>query len=286
MIDLKEVAKEIREIISEKQKEFQLTFEEDKHKYTMLDVSGVVRDDFPSVSKVMKLFYDEFPAEDVARKLAKGSPYVMHTYLEEWKQSGILSTNMGSIVHYELELETINKFKIDKEVRQPLFECDLDLTMKGDRMIKAGKKFLSLMEERGAVLLDTEIVLGHPELGYTGQPDKVWLMLNKQKTAFGIVITDWKTNKEKNMEVNDYTKPMKKPFEKLPNNALGHYNTQLPFYGKLLLKMLEGTKYENIPLMGGVIVHLTENVEFKEYRIPRDVVDTILKMDMSEYLTK
>ena len=286
MIDLKEVAKEIREIISEKQKEFQLTFEEDKHKYTMLDVSGVVRDDFPSVSKVMKLFYDEFPAEDVARKLAKGSPYAMHTFLEEWKQSGILSTNMGSRVHYELELETINKFKIDKEVRQPLFECDLDLTMKGDRMIKAGKKFLSLMEERGAVLLDTEIVLGHPELGYTGQPDKVWLMLNKQKTGFGIVITDWKTNKEKNMEVNDYTKPMKKPFEKLPNNALGHYNTQLPFYGKLLLKMLEGTKYENIPLMGGVIVHLTENVEFKEYRIPRDVVDTILKMDMSEYLTK
>jgi hypothetical protein len=210
----------------------------------------------------------------------------MHTYLEEWKQSGILSTNMGSRVHYELELETINKFKIDKEVRQPLFECDLDLIMKGDRMIKAGKKFLSLMEERGAVLLDTEIVLGHPELGYTGQPDKVWLMLNKQKTGFGIVITDWKTNKEKNMEVNDYTKPMKKPFEKLPNNALGHYNTQLPFYGKLLLKMLEGTKYENIPLMGGVIVHLTENVEFKEYRIPRDVVDTILKMDMSEYLTK
>ncbi len=114
----------------------------------------------------------------------------------------------------------------------------IQLTMKGDRMIKAGKKFLSLMEERGAVLLDTEIVLGHPELGYTGQPDKVWLMFNKQKTGFGIVITDWKTNKEKNMEVNDYTKPMKKPFEKLPNNALGHYNTQLPFYGKLLLKKM------------------------------------------------
>jgi hypothetical protein len=79
---------------------------------------------------------------------------------------------------------------------------------------------------------------------------------------------------------------MKKPFEKLPNNALGHYNTQLPFYGKLLLKMLEGTKYGSIPLMGGVIVHLNENLEFKEYRIPRDVVDTILKMDMSKYLTK
>ena len=57
------------------------------------------------------------------------------------------------------------------------------------------------------------------------------------------MITDWKTNKEKNMEINNFTKPMKKPFENLPNNALGHYNTQLPFYGKLLLKMLEGSKY-------------------------------------------
>ena len=285
MIDLREVAKEIRDIISQKQNEFQLTFEEDKHRYTMLDVNGEVRDDFPSVSKVMKLFYDEFPTEEAAKRKAKGDPYLMHTYLEEWRQSGLISTNMGSRVHYELELETVNRFKLDKEVRQPLFECDLGLIMKGDRMIKGGKKFLSLMEERGAVLLDTEIVLGHPELGYTGQPDKVWLMFNKLKTGFGIVITDWKTNKEKNMEVNDYTKPMKKPFENLPNNALGHYNTQLPFYGKLLLKMLEGTKYENTPLLGGVIVHLTEDTEFKEYRIPRDVVDTILKMDMSQYLT-
>lgn len=286
MIDLKEVAKEIREIISQKQSEFQLTFEEDKHKYTMVNTNGEVRDDFPSVSKVMKLFYDEFPAEDVARQIAKGSPYVMHSLLEEWKQSGIVSTNMGSRVHYELELETVNKFKIDKEVRQPVFECDLELIMKGDRMIKGGKKFLELMEERGAVLLDTEIVLGHPELGYTGQPDKVWVMLNKQKTGFGFVITDWKTNKEKNMMVNDYTKPMKEPFQNLPNNALGHYNTQLPFYGKLLLKMLEGTKYENIPLLGGVIVHLKEDMEFKEYRIPKEVVDTILEMDMTKYLTK
>ena len=37
---LSDVAKEIRDIISEKQKEFQLTFEEESHKYTMLDKDG------------------------------------------------------------------------------------------------------------------------------------------------------------------------------------------------------------------------------------------------------
>jgi hypothetical protein len=75
------------------------------------------------------------------------------------------------------------------------------------------------------------------------------------------------------------------PFEKHPNNALGHYFTQLPFYGKLLLKMLEGTKYENLKLYGCIVVHLTEDSDFEEYRVPKDVINTILDMDMSEYLT-
>jgi hypothetical protein len=284
-MNLKQIAKEIRDILSERQKEFFLTFEEDKHRYTMKDMDGVIRDDFPSVSKVMKLFYDEFPTEEAARNKAKGDPYVMQTLLAEWEEAGKISTNMGSRVHYELEIETIKRHEIVKEVRQPIYECDMEMIMKGDRMIKAGYKFLKLMEERGAVLLDTEIVLGHPVLGYTGQPDKVWLMFNRQKTGFGLVITDWKTNKKKNMETNDYTKPMKEPFKFLPNNALGHYNTQLPLYGKLLLKMLEGTKYEGIGFYGCVIVHLTEEQEFTEYRVERRVVDTILNMDIKSKLT-
>ena len=285
-MNLKKVAEEIRDILSERQKELCLTFEEDKHRYTMKDIDGKIRDNFPSVSKVMKLFYDEFPTEEAARNKAKGDPYVMQTLLEEWEEAGKTSTNMGSRVHYELELETISKFGLKKEVRQPIYECDMPMVMIGDRMIKAGKNFLRLMEERGAVLLDTEIVLGDPELGYTGQPDKVWLMFDKPKKNIGLVITDWKTNKKKNMETNDYTKPMREPFKFLPNNALGHYNTQLPLYGKLLLKMLQGSKYENLKFFGCVIVHLTEEQEFTEYRIPREVVDIILNMDIKSELTK
>lgn len=283
-MNLKLIAEEIRNILFEKQKEFQLTFEEDKHKYTMVDSKGKIRDDFPSVSKVMKLFYDEFPTEEAAYNKAKGDPYEAERLMEEWALAGKNSTNMGSRVHYELEIETLKRFKLNKEVRQPLYECDLELLMKGDKMIKAGKKYLDLMEERGAVLLDTETVLGHPELGYTGQPDKNWLMFNKNRTGFGIVTTDWKTNKKKNFEKNGFTKPMKNPFEYLPNNALGHYNTQLPFYGKLLLKMLEGTKYEGISYYGCVIVHLDDETNFTEHRVSRDVIDTILRMDMGKYL--
>ena len=283
-MNLKEVSKEIRDIISSKQAEYKLTFEEEKHRYTMLDTSGIVRDDFPSVSKVMKLFYDEFPTEEAARRKAKGDPYVMQTLIEEWAEAGKTSTNLGSRVHYELEMETIKTFDLEKEVRQPIYECDYQMILSGDRMINSGKRFITLMKKRGAEILDTEIVLGHPELGYTGQPDKVWLMFDKPQKNIGIVITDWKSNKKKNMEVNNFTKPMRKPFEFLPNNALGHYNTQLPFYGKLLLKMLEGTKYENIKFFGCVIVHLTDEQEFTEHRVPRNVVDIIFQMNMKDYL--
>jgi hypothetical protein len=88
------------------------------------------------------------------------------------------------------------------------------------------------------------------------------------------------------METNSFTKPMKKPFQKLPNNALGHYYTQLPFYAKLLLKMLEGTKYGDLKFFGGVIVHLTDEMEFVEYKIPKEVFETILNMDIKQYLKK
>jgi hypothetical protein len=151
-------------------------------------------------------------------------------------------------------------------------------------MINAGTKYLKLMNERNTVLLDTEIVLGHPELGYTGQPDKVWVVENKQKTGFGILITDWKTNKPKNFMPNKFTKKMKYPFQDVDDTSLGHYYLQLPFYGKLLLKMLEGTKYENIKLYGCIVTLLREDSEFEEFRVPQKVIDTILTMDMKNYL--
>ena len=80
---------------------------------------------------------------------------------------------MGSRVHYFLEEHVLKEFNIDKEVRQQIFDCDAQQIIVSDTMIIAGKRYIDLLRERGCVLLDTEIVLGHPELGYTGQPDKV-----------------------------------------------------------------------------------------------------------------
>lgn len=283
-MDLQKAAVEIREILEEKRKELELTFIEGTHTYFMKDVDGVVKTNFPSVSKVLKKFYPEFPTDEAAEKKSKGDPVVKQQLIEEWAAAGDYSTNMGSRVHFFLEKKLIESSGGYKEVRQPIFDCDITQILKGDSMITAGSKFLKLMEERDVVLLDTEIVLGHPELGYTGQPDKVWLVINKKKDGFGLLITDWKTNKPKNFETNNFTKPMFKPFQNLPNTALGHYYVQLPLYGKLILKMLEGTKYKNMKLYGCIVVLLQEDSEFKEFRVPQDVIDTVLNMNVKDYL--
>jgi len=284
-MDLKKIAKEIREIISKKQKELQLTFEEESHKYTMLDKDGNLRSDFPSVSKVMKLFYDEFPTEQAAFNKAGGDPDEAERLINEWAELGRKSTNLGSRCHYLLEEHTLKEFGIEKEVRQPIFDCDAEQIIKSDSMIIAGKNYIKLLKERGCELIDTEMVLGHPDLEYTGQPDKVWLVVGTNGNV-GILISDWKSNRPKNFVVTRYTKQMKKPFQDLPDNALGHYNTQLPFYGKLLLKMLEGTKYENIQLLGCIVVLITDEREYHEYRVSKKTINTILEMDMKQYLTK
>jgi hypothetical protein len=285
-MDLYKIRDEINEIVKQKQQELNLTFDEESHTYTMVDKNGVLRSDWPSVSKVMKLFYTEFDSDGIAEKKAKGDPVEKMRLLKEWSDAGTYSTNMGSRVHYFLEKKSCEMFGLDKEVREPIFEVDFEQTIKGDSMINAGEEYLYLMKEREGVLLDTEIVLGSNELGYVGQPDKKWLFFNKDKTEVGIVVTDWKSNKKKNFEANHFTKKMKYPFNDLDDTALGHYFTQLPFYGKLFLDMLKGSKYENIKLFGCVVVHLSDDGKYEEYRIPKRVINTILEMDMSHYLTK
>jgi hypothetical protein len=276
---LNKIAEEIRELIAQRQNELGLTFEEEDHIYTM---NG--RKDYPSVSKVLKKFYTEFPTEEAAYNKAGGDPQRQQELIKEWAAAGTYSTNMGSRVHYELEKELIIRNGSYKEVRQPIFECDNVQIFKSDNMITAGKDFLNLMEQRGAVLIDTEMVLGDPELGYTGTPDKIWLIMNTYQNEFGLVITDWKSNKPKNFLETRYTKRMLEPYQKQPDNALGHYFVQLPLYGKLLIKMLQGTKYKNIKLYGCIVIHLKEDAEFDEYRVPKEVISTTLDMDMKKYL--
>jgi hypothetical protein len=285
-MDLKEISEEIRDLLEQRRKEIDLTFVEEDHIYYMKDIDGEIKSNFPSVSKIIKKFFKPFDADGMALRMSKGDPEGQTQLLAEWKEAADLSTNMGSRVHFELERELIDRYGNYKEVRQPIFEINEEQQRKSDNMIIAGKQFLDLMLERGGVLLDTEIVLGDPSERYTGQPDKVWLMKNKEKDGFGFVITDYKTNKPKNFEVQHYTGKLYPPFNNYHDNALGHYYLQLPLYGRLLRKMLEGTKYSDTKLLGNVVVLLKDDASFVEYKVPPQINNEILRMDLLKYMKK
>jgi len=179
-MDLKLISEEIKEIVSKKQKELNLSFVEDTHTYYMKNLQGEVVSNFPSVSTVLKSFYTPFDATTTKSfKACEGDPEKERALLKEWSDSGTYASHMGSRVHFILEKHLVDLYGSYKEVRQPIFECDKEQIKNGDEMIKAGKSYIDLMHSRGAVLLDTEMVLGSPELGYTGQPDKTWLMMGK-----------------------------------------------------------------------------------------------------------
>jgi len=284
--NLEEVSLEIKDLLENRRQNLELTFVEEKHIYFMKDNDGKLKSNFPSVSKLVKKFHKAFDADGMALRMSKGDPEAAKLLQEQWRKAGDLSTNMGSRVHFELESSLIGRYGDYKEVRQPIFEIDDEQKRKSDNMIQAGKNFLDIMHDRGATLLDTEIVLGDPNLQYTGQPDKVWLMMNKDKNDFGFVITDWKSNQPKNFEVQHYTGKMYSPFNSIHDNALGHYYLQLPFYGRLLLKMLEGTKFGDKKLLGSVIVLLKDDATYNEYKVPPEVQRNVFNLDLTKYINR
>jgi hypothetical protein len=283
-MDLKNIAREINEVVSDRRKEIELEFIENRHTYYMKDTNGVRRRNFPSVSKIMKKFYPPFDQQEMALKMCNGDFDKAKELINEWKELGRLSVNLGSRTHFLLEENIVKDYDNFKELRRPEFSCDEEQIVKSDNMVIAGKEYIDLMHKRGAVLIDTEMVLGDPELGYTGQGDNTWLMENKKKDGFGLVITDWKTNQPKNFVSQWYTKKMYKPFHLYDDTALGHYYIQIPLYGKLLLKMLENTKYKDIKFLGGVVVLLKDNATYEEFKVPQPIVNTVLNMDIKKYI--
>jgi hypothetical protein len=109
-MNLKEIASEIRQILDDKRKELELTFIEDTHTYYMKDLDGEIKTSFPSVSKVLKKFYEDFPTDEAAEKKSKGDPVRKQQLIEEWAAAGTYSTNIGSRVHYMLEKKLIEDY--------------------------------------------------------------------------------------------------------------------------------------------------------------------------------
>jgi len=188
---LNKISLDIRNVIDKKQKEMCLSFVEDTHTYFIKNKEGKIISNLPSVSSVITQFYEPFDDLTKSLDMCNGDIVLQDSLLTEWRATADYANNRGSRVHYLLEMDLLKMYGDYKGVRKPIFDCDEEQIETGNNMIDAGHDFIRAMHRRGAVLLDTEMVLGSIELGYTGQPDKVWLMYDKDDNL-GFVITDWK----------------------------------------------------------------------------------------------
>jgi len=189
--ELLELAADIRDVVDNKQKELELTFVEDTHTYFIKNKEGLIVSNLPSVSTVICQFYEAFDDLTKSLDMCNNDLKLQDNLLKDWRATATYANSTGSRVHFLLETDLLKIYKSDKTVRKPIFDCNEEQIEVGNRMIDAGHQFLQLMHRRGAVLLDTEMVLGSIDLGYTGQPDKVWLMRNA-KGELGFIVTDWK----------------------------------------------------------------------------------------------
>ncbi len=276
--ELLDIAADIRDVIDRKQKEMELSFVEDTHTYYIKNKEGYIVSNLPSVSTVICQFYEAFDDQTKSLDMCDGDLVLQDKLLNDWRATADYANSTGSRVHFLLETDLLKIYKSKKTVRKPIFECDDEQVEIGNRMIDAGHQFIQLMHRRGAVLLDTEMVLGSIDLGYTGQPDKVWLIRNA-KGEIGFIITDWKTNKPKNSEPRQAPGTPPPPFDKLIGTAIEQYKIQLPSYGRLILDMLKGSKYENLKFFGCIIVHLLREGKYIEYRVEQEWIDITLNMD-------
>jgi len=79
---------------------------------------------------------------------------------------------------------------------------------------------------------------------------------------------------------------MYSPFDNLDSTALGHYSIQLPLYGRLLTKMLEGSVFASKRLFGSIIVLLRDDETFEEFRVSKDIIKKIYNLDFTKILNE
>jgi hypothetical protein len=74
------------------------------------------------------------------------------------------------------------------------------------------------------------------------------------------------------------------PFQNYKDFALSHYYTQIPLYGRLIMKMLSETKFADKKFLGGVIALMKDDATYEEFKVPQEMVNIIFTMDLKKYV--
>ena len=272
--ELLDIASDIRFVLSESRKTRGLTFEEESHKYSILDASGNEVSDLPSVSTLLKNWCTPFDTVSKSLEMCNNNEILAEQLRNEWELKGTHASSIGSYVHYKLEQYLWNAFDIEMETRKPIYNLDQYQLNEALSMVETGVNLINTIIGHGFVPIETECVMGSLPLGYFGQADNIWL--GHMKKSLVLLMTDHKTNQSKNFKNKPYNKPMHTPFESLLDTDLSKYYIQQPLYAQLFKDMLAGSKYENLDFIGFRIIHVRDGGEI--IKIPNWVYNEVKKI--------
>ena len=243
-----------------------LEFVEDGHKYFL---NG---EQLPSVSEIVHGFSQyPFHEEEEAIKYAEKHGETPQYWLDKWKFTNLKATVTGTQVHSFLESvgwarngfpELINEDQKYKYIQNKNWM----IPTRGKE--EAGLKFFDeLHPNLHFVMPETRVYSNKSELSsvktkFCGTFDLLMYYNDPNKPSkSGLVILDWKTNKELTKEFSrEYDKRLIYPFNSLYDEPLGFYSVQLNLYalclygigfnvvGLRVIWLKEDGTYELIPI--------------------------------------
>ena len=185
---------------------------------------------FTSVTQFVKKFFSEFDTQKISKKLTSTHPLYQHMTQEELLAKWEKSSEMGRVVHKEIE-EYIKNGNNVKEEKSKIAVNYLK------------ENFNKTLE------LYPEVIVHSKKLKIAGTIDLI--IYNKECNEYNLV--DWKTNKAIKKESFKNKKGIKNSTKDLNDCQYIHYSLQLSLYKFLL----EECGYTNIKKIS--IIHLKKD---------------------------
>jgi len=198
----------------------EITFKAKEHKY-FKDTQ-----EYNSVSSVLKTVEAPFPAEIIARNVAKSQGISKEEVLEEWKRKRDSAAEIGIEIH-----NAMDQYSKQGECTSHSYWTDAAEDIEA--------KLFSKYD-----VSDSEVMLHSERYLIAGTADRVCY---RNKNI--IDIRDFKTNESKGIEYSDkYNKFMTGPLSHLENNNYNKYAMQLSCYGLMVEEEL-GYKIGNLAIV-------------------------------------
>ncbi len=266
--------KEVSEIRYRILEEFaDLKFDPEPHIYTL---NGNV---IPSVTKVIQRFEREFDSEAVATSYAYKNGKTPEYWLDKWKYSNLISTTTGTLVH---EFGESMGWMLNGHPELITESCKSKYVKEKNWLIPTRKKEEAIIKFFNDLPSDFHFVLNETKV-YTGKNKAITNLKQDicgtfdllyyykhpiDDTKSGLVIFDWKTNKDLTKQYNiDNGITLLEPFDDFIEQPKSVYTLQLSAYQMPLEDI-------GLKVIGRRIIWLKDDGTYEKFSTP-DVTDRL-----------